>query len=1145
MTWYMRWLLLAAAILATPVEARFPRGSAGGTAFNGGKFQINPNFPGIGGDYSFVNYLKNSDGNWDWPDNQGSPPPSDMDAYGYPLPGSSTMTTHGGVRVPMRFPAQAYIGGNCIPAQAGICFSHLVNGKGTVDIGGGTVTTSGATGTVSTGATTTITFSVPQDFRAGMEVPITGTNGTVNPNLTTGGATGAYTVCAAGLTATTIRLCLNDQVTPLATTGTFTGSATVAYGRKAVGVAAAGRVVFLITGSPISTNVFITATDATTPITYRNGLDGLAIVTQGSEEARYEQWRSGTCPGGYNPKCQFGAAFLAKLAAGKPGVIRHLNTINTNSSLEVNWTDRKPVGYYSFAAYLYDRPSSVWAGTTTSSGNNYSLTFGSGAPIDKQQIALAFDAASVSVTNGANALVTWTAHGLSTGSPFNFFFLPGGSAPTGVSASNVTYYAITSCGGPCDADHIRFATSYANAVAGTAVTTSSTGSNVLAHATVAATTAIIANSSSTITWNDPTVQVGDQISITGNLSYPFNYGVSYFVKTVGGVTSTKADITISATSGGPAITACSSCAGTFGGVKNPTLNLNGTGAIAIKDASSWGVGTVREAQPKARSAGGQIIYGTLTYDGVLGVWTKVGADSDLGNQLFSSGWPVETALELCAAVGSHCWFQPPRYTVDGATAIPNYNPSLYSYVRTNAPSWMIPRFETVCNEFWNNQFACSNIHLAHAVSYVDSAGWSQNTGYHQIAGKIASVLGQAVNNAYGNPTINGSTYQTIVGVQTFNFLGTSGPSINAPRLTASDYVGQSASPPTGYAKSAANLWNTHVTCAQYWSPGYSKTFVATDLATANAGGVLSGNISGTALTVNSIRSSPPPTFGIGATLIQGPGLTAATVVSGSAPNWVLDTNLGTIGDTDLSYRSAGYDTTAVQTYVDSSTNNATFTGVLASGVLTASGVTGFITTGSGSGGDIVQGTGVTTDTHITSQLTGTTGKDGTYQTDKSQTLSSRSMSVAGVFSIPAQVIMYANVFSFAQSYNTSAGTPLKMNGYEGTYSPDYESFAASSSTDQLYADAKLVTSTPNMATGIYGYQAQVLTAFKNAGGEFPSQFNFTGLSPSSSVWSVVEDLYQPAPTPLWDAYKDFNFLLKRDLDPASNDNDPMWLEKAA
>jgi hypothetical protein len=28
-------------------------------------------------------------------------------------------------------------------------------------------------------------------------------------------------------------------------------------------------------------------------------------------------------------------------------------------------------------------------------------------------------------------------------------------------------------------------------------------------------------------------------------------------------------------------------------------------------------------------------------------------------------------------------------------------------------------------------------------------------------------------------------------------------------------------------------------------------------------------------------------------------------------------------------------------------------------------------------------------------------------------------------------------------------------------------------------------------------------------------------------------------------YAQFNFLLRRDLDPAANDNDPMWLEKVA
>lgn len=1115
--------------LVSIADARFPRGTfLGGTSFNGGKFQVNLNFPGIGGDYTFVNMLKNSDGGWAWPDNTGSPTPPDMDSYGYPIPGSSTMTTHGGVRVGVRLPAQAYIGGNCIPSQTGVCYSFPVNGKGTISFAG-TITNSGATGTVTTGATTDISFSVPQDFRAGMEVPISGTNGTVSPNLTSGGATSAYTVCVAGLSATTIRLCLNDQVTPLTTTGSFTGLATVTYGRAAVGVADKGRVVYVTATSDVSLNVMITAQDATTPITYRNGKDGLAMVMQGSEEIRYEQWLAGTCPGGYNPRCQFGAAHLAKIAAAKPGVVRHLNTINTNTSLEVKWSDRKPVGYYSYSPHIYDRSPSVFGGLTTSVNNDYAMTFGSGAPSDKQQLILGFDATSVTVTNGANALVTWTSHNLSTGSPFNFFISTGGAAPGGVTLSTETYYAITSCGGPCNANNIRFATSYANAVAGTAVTTSSTGSSVLAHSTVIATTAVLSSGSSTIQWNDPTIQVNDQVSFTGisTLAYPFNNGASYFVKTVGGVTGVKADITVSKTSGGTALVSAQN--GTFNSVKNPTLNLNGTGAIAIKDASGWGVGTVRFSQPRARALGGEQYYGTVTYDKVLNVWVKVGADSDAGTAYFLSGWAPETALEYCMAVGAHCWFTPPRYTVDGDTALPDYNPGLYAYVRANAPAWMIPRFETTPNEFWNNQFAASNLNSAHAVVYTDTAGWSQNTSYYQIAGKINSVLGQAVNAAYGGSAV-GSSYQTVQGVQTFNFSTASGASQNAPRLTASDYVTQTAAAPTGYIKSAAYNWLTHVASAQYWSPGYYGTFVADALGAANAGGIITASASGTTLNVSAVNTVTSPVFGAGSALIQGPGVTPVTV-SGTGPAWTISSNLGTIGSTLMSYRASGFDATAVTTYLDSANYNASFTGVLVAGVLTASSVTGFITTGNGNGGDLLTGSGVTP-VNIQGQLTGTggapcpdvtcTGKAGTYSTNGGQTLGSRAMTVHGMFSIPNNVIMNANVFAFAQTYTNSAGQLLKLNGYEGTYSPDYSNFLASTLNDQLYADAKLVTSTPNMATGMYGYQAQILANFKAAGGEFPSQFNFTGLSPSGNAWSAIEDLYQPAPTPIWDAYKDYN-----------------------
>ncbi len=156
--------------------------------------------------------------------------------------------------------------------------------------------------------------------------------------------------------------------------------------------------------------------------------------------------------------------------------------------------------------------------------------------------------------------------------------------------------------------------------------------------------------------------------------------------------------------------------------------------------------------------------------------------------------------------------------------------------------------------------------------------------------------------------------------------------------------------------------------------------------------------------------------------------------------------------------ASGYDTNAVKTYLDSSLYNATFTGVLNAGVLTASSVTGHITNGAGSGGDVLTGTGVTAFTQIQAQLTGTggapcphvtcTGQAGTYSTDKGQTLASRSMSVHGVFSITNNAVMNTAVCAFAQSYTNSGGVALKVNGYEGTYSPDYDEFDASNMPGQ-------------------------------------------------------------------------------------------------
>src|SRR5262249_49070451 len=136
--------------------------------------------------------------------------------------------------------------------------------------------------------------------------------------------------------------------------------------------------------------------------------------------------------------------------------------------------------------------------------------------------------------------------------------------------------------------------------------------------------------------------------------------------------------------------------------------------------------------------------------------------------------------------------------------------------------------------------------------------------------------------------------------------------------------------------------------------------------------------------------------------------------------------------------------------------------------------------------------------------------------------------------------LYINIKAWAAGFGVN-----KMTAYEGGYSPDFTGGGVSQ-VDILRFAGKLVTSSPGNATGLQGYTKINYDNFIAAGGEFPSMYIFTGIYPSGNVWSVFEDIYQPNP-PQIEAVKAFNanWLLKRDLEPASNDNDPMWLAKAA
>jgi len=1132
-----RSLIVGVAVLWASAASAWPVRGGTSTAFNNGVYEMQPNFVGIGGDYATLNYLKNASGNWTFRDNQGTPAPDALDAYGYLLPNSDPILNHTGAQYSIRIPALKYIQGNCPNGITGVCWAIPVEGKGTIGNPTTILTSSvvGGTATVTTGATTRITFSAPQAFEAGMEVPISGTSGVTMTNYVGGtftaptGTTTAWTVCASGLTTTTIELCFNDQTTKLQTSGTPGGTTVVTYGRNAVGVATNGVIIGRVTTSPVSMNLGIVTQDATTPITYRNGRDGLGLVLLGSE---YTRWKAGQ---------KFGAAYRAKTVAARPGVWRHLNTMNLNLAQEVNWADRMPEGYVSYNSQYDRRGTTTYVGTTTSNGNDYSATSaGGGAPTDRKQIILSFDAASVSVTSGAGALVTWTGHGLSTGSPFNFFFTIGGGAlPGGVSSVPTTYYAITTCGS-CDANTIQFATSVANAVAGTAVTTSSTGTSVLAHATVISTSVSVTASNPNVTWTQHNLSVNDPIAVSGSLPAVFNDQFNYYVESVVNANT----ITLKGSIGGSVITPATSA--TFSAVRSPTLNLDGV-TYPIRSIANQGVGAATTSYPIPRSAAGVKLYASMVLDLVMGSWQKNGGDVSRGTQYYSSGWPPEVALRDCIEIGAHCWFPMPRYVLDGVNGITDYPAGLAAMIRSTAPSWHIPRYE-ITNETWNGaaDFPATRIFTGHALMYKATAGWVDGT-LNQLVGKIGSVMGQSINAAYGGGA-PANRYKMMVGVQTFNFTGANAATTVAPRLTATDYIGQSTSPQTGYTKSAASDWVTGIASAQYFAPGYTATSVATTLGAAYSSGVIRAQIAGTTLTLNSIRSATTPAFGIGSVLTQGPGITQTTVLSGGPTTWTIDVDQGIIdANTDIAYISSGSDPAALTEYLDSSYRTAQFSGSISGTTLTvAPGVTGYIFPTGGSGGNFLMGPSVAPYTQITAQTSGTTNKDGTYTVSVSQSVASETMTSHGVFDVPTNNLMSQRAVTFANSYTNQWTVALGVDGYEGGYSPDFTA-AGLTPAERMYAAGKNVAVTPLSPTGIYGIVLENAQNAKDAGVSFPSQFNYTGITPASNAWSAIDDLFMPEPYLIIDAYKSINFLLKRDMQLPGymNDNSPMFLEKSA
>jgi hypothetical protein len=531
----------------------------------------------------------------------------------------------------------------------------------------------------------------------------------------------------------------------------------------------------------------------------------------------------------------------------------------------------------------------------------------------------------------------------------------------------------------------------------------------------------------------------------------------------------------------------------------PTLDVAGTGAIAIKDHFGDTIAfSVR--RPTANAVG------TLIYDATLNAWIKQGGDTDRGDVGIGNGVPPETMLQVAVELGAHAYVTTPYLSIDPIT---DYMPSMAAYFRDNAPSWMIPRYEGP-NEAWNSasSFYATRYGWNKAFAY-----WATSNDTHNWYGKAISLLGQAVSTVYSG---NRSRYQVIAGVQTASgcandACSSSATSVSNVRLTSALWISSGPSQ-SGYSNTAgvgeAYRWVTHVAMANYVTPvaygtlqelrdGYA--YVVTNAGNPSAQAALADTY------VDTLSGAAAP-FNL-------------NYVKAAAQFWYAwaQNNWGGSINLPLTAYEGGYSPDYSQNEWTSPVTGATQANPCVLTLATTSGTRGTI---SGGGNPAVIGMQISL-----ASVGGMTQLNGNTYT---------------VTAVAGNSVTI-NVDSSAFSAFTSGGTATYVNA------PLY--------TNTLRWASKFSSHLQTQMTQSYADMAAVPMVF-------PSQFNFSGpsinndLRPSSGtigagggqVWGLWDQSVYATPySPAVESIRQFNlnFLLERDVEPVSNDNYPMGLEKAA
>lgn len=119
---------------------------------------------------------------------------------------------------------------------------------------------------------------------------------------------------------------------------------------------------------------------------------------------------------------------------------------------------------------------------------------------------------------------------------------------------------------------------------------------------------------------------------------------------------------------------------------------------------------------------------------------------------------------------------------------------------------------------------------------------------------------------------------------------------------------------------------------------------------------------------------------------------------------------------------------------------------------------------------------------------------------------------SGSFSVGNVAKMYANWKNWAKSFGIQ-----RLCGYEGGYSPDY---GGNATVNALRSSSKLAPVLSTVTAQNYANFIGLTDA--NFSAEFPSCFQLSGPTPSTTAWAVLEDVYQVTSPPQWTAIMAFN-----------------------